>query len=61
MSKKLAFYKKKMIELEIIKTIQLTLAEPIDDDNTIELIIERTISDEVIFEEIEIVKNCKFN
>ncbi len=48
--KELVFYRKKITESEIMKTVQLALAEPIDDnyDDTIESITERTISGEVI-------------
>ena len=49
-SKELAFYEKKMTESEIMKTVQLALAESIDNDynDTIKSITERTISDEMI-------------
>ena len=52
-SKELAFYGKEMIESEIMETVQLALAEPIDDDydDSTESIVERTISGEVIPED----------
>ena len=48
--KELAFYEKKMTELEIMEIVQLALAKPIDDnyDDTIELITKRTIFGKVI-------------
>ena len=51
-SKELAFYEKKITESKIMKTVQLTLAELInnDYDDTIKSITERTISSEVISE-----------
>ncbi len=50
--KELAFYEKKMTESEIMETVQLALAELIDDDydDIIESITERIISGEVISE-----------